>query len=511
MPHVFSSLDRTWLRRTSSAVVAGLIVSCGFAPLEQAWLVWPGLVLFVVALRGATPALGAWLGWVFGTSFLLVLLNWVLVFDVPGAYVALAAFEGLFYAGFGAVFAVLVRHRAWPLLGALAWMAAEMLRSLLPFGGFPWGRLAFAAVDTPLAPLARWLGVSVLSGAVFLTAALVVWAFTRRSAGAGRVRRLVVGAVSIAAVFALGAVLPVGLAGEGRSLQIAVIQGDVPGTGAQWYGEQREVLENHVRVTSQYAARVHAGQLPQPDMVLWPENASDIDPITDVAAGEMIAGAARDVGAPILVGAILDGPSDGTAYNASVVWDPETGPGDQYVKQHLVPWGEYVPMRGFSEWLVPLLAEEVPRDMLSGDESGAVRIGDGVVGTMTCFDVVFDSLVRDAVLDGAEMLVVQTNNATFTGTPQPEQQWQISRLRAIESGRYVAVPSTNGISGVIGPDGSVQATAPEQEPAYLSEEVQVATSVTTGTRFGVWIERASLLVIGAVLAAGMLRRKVRRR
>ncbi len=492
-------------------MVAGLVVSCGFAPVGLPWLVWPGLVLLVVALRGASPAVGAWVGWVFGTSFLLVLLNWVLVFEVPGAYVALAAFEGLFYAGFGAVFAVLVRWRAWPFLGALAWMATEMLRSLLPFGGFPWGRLAFAAVDTPLASIARWLGVSALSGAVFLTAALAVWAFTRPAPEAGRARRLVAGGAAIGAVFAVGAVLPVGLAGEGRSLQIAVVQGDVPGTGAQWYGEQREVLENHVRVTSEYAARVRAGELPQPDMVLWPENASDLDPITDPDAGAMIAGAARDVGAPILVGAILDGPTDDTAYNASVVWDPETGAGDQYVKQHLVPWGEYVPMRDFSEWLVPLLAEEVPRDMLSGDESGAVRIGDGVVGTMTCFDVVFDGLVRDAVMDGAEMLVVQTNNATFTGTPQPEQQWQISRLRAIESGRYVAVPSTNGISGVIAPDGSVQATAPVQEPAYLSEEVRAATSVTTGTRFGVWIERAALVVVGVVLVAGMVRRKVRRR
>ncbi|MGH1563142.1 apolipoprotein N-acyltransferase [Mumia sp. DW29H23] len=510
MPRALSFADRTWIRRTVVALAGGLLVSCGFAPVSQPWLVWPGVILLVVALRGARAGAGAWYGWVFGTSFLLVLLNWVLVFDVPAAYVALAAFEGLFYAAFGAAFAVLSRRRAWPLLGALAWMATEMLRSLLPFGGFPWGRLAFAAVDTPLAPVARWLGVSALSGAVFLTAALVVWAFGRWRAESGRGRRLVLGAAAVAAVFAVGAVLPVGLAGDGRSMQVAVIQGDVPGTGAQWYGEQRQVLENHVRETSAYAARVHSGELPQPDLVLWPENASDIDPTTDAEAGEAISGAARDVGAPILVGAILDGPTEDTAYNAGLVWDPVTGPGDRYIKQHLVPWGEYVPMRGFSEWLVPLLAEEVPRDMLSGDESGALSMGDGTVGTMMCFDVVFDGLARSAVLDGAEMLVVQTNNATFTGTPQPDQQWQIARLRAVESGRYVAVPSTNGISGVIRPDGTVQATAPEQEPAFLAEQVQAATSVTTGTRFGVWIEGAALLAVAVVLLSG-IRRKVRRR
>ncbi|MBW9213538.1 apolipoprotein N-acyltransferase [Mumia sp. zg.B53] len=510
MPRALSFADRTWFRRTALAVAAGLVVSCGFAPVSQPWSVWPGLILLVVALRGASVGVGAWLGWAFGTSFLLVLLSWVLVFEIPGAYVALAAFEGLFYGAFGAAFAALARLRAWPVLGALAWMAAEMLRSLFPFGGFPWGRLAFAAVDTPLAPIARWLGVSALSGAVFLTAALAVWAFLCWRAESGRVRRLALGAVSVGAVFAVGAVLPVGIAGDGRSMQVAIVQGDVPGTGASWYGEQRQVLENHVRVTSAYAAQVRSGALPPPDLVLWPENASDIDPTTDRAAGEAITRAARDVGAPILVGAILDGPREDTAYNAGLVWDPVTGPGDRYIKQHLVPWGEYVPFRGFSEWLVPLLAEEIPRDILPGDESGSLPIGDSVVGTMMCFDVVFDGLARSAVLGGAELLVVQTNNATFTGTSQPEQQWQISRLRAIESGRYVAVPSTNGISGLIRPDGTVQATAPQEEPGYLAEEIQAATAVTTGTRLGIWIEAAASLTVALVLLSG-IRRKVRRR
>ncbi|WP_370613944.1 apolipoprotein N-acyltransferase [Mumia sp. Pv 4-285] len=510
MPRPFSFADRTWFRRTAAAAIAGLLVAGGFAPFSQPWLVWPGLVLLVVALRGASVRVGAWLGWLFGTTFLLVLLRWVLVFDVPAAYVALAAFEGLFYGAFGAVFSIIARRRAWPLLGALAWMAMELARSLFPFGGFVWGRIAFAAVDSPLAPIARWLGVGALSGTVFLTAALVVWAFVGWRQGRGRARRLVVGATAVLAVVALGAVLPVGIAGAGRTMQVAVVQGDVPGTGAQWFGEQREVLENHIRETGAYAMRVRAGEVPQPDIVLWPENASDIDPTTDAEAGEAITRAAEDVGAPILVGAILDGPTDGTAYNAGLVWDPVTGPGDEYIKQHLVPWGEYVPMRDFSERLVPLLAEEVPRDMLAGDQSGALEIGDTTVGTMMCFDVLFDGLARSAVMDGAELLVVQTNNATFTGTAQREQQWQIARLRAIESGRYVAVPSTNGISGMIGPDGTELERAPEEQPASFGHEVTAATETTWGTRLGVWVEGAAMLVVAFVLLSSV-RRKVRRR
>ncbi|PJJ53479.1 apolipoprotein N-acyltransferase [Mumia flava] len=487
----------TALARAAAAAVGGVLLACAFPPVGVAALMWPGLVLLVVALLGARVRDAAWIGWIFGSAFLLVLLRWVLVFDVPGAYVALALVEGAFYAGFGAVFAVLSRSRWWPLLGACAWMATEMLRSLVPFGGFVWGRLAFAAVDTPLASVARWLGVAVLSGVVFGTAALAVWAFQRGAVG--RRRRLATAAVVLAATFTIAAVLPVGLAGSGRSIQVAVVQGDVPGTGAQFLGEQREVLENHVRETQAYASAVRTGESPQPDVVLWPENASDIDPLTDATANAMISAAAQDVDAPILVGAILDGPDDGTAYNAGIVWDPVSGPGEQYVKQHLVPWGEYVPLRSFSEWLVPRLADEIPRDILPGEESGELRIDGGVVGTMMCFDVVFDRLARSAVIGGAEMLVVQTNNATFTGTAQPDQQWEVARMRAIESGRYVAVPSTNGISGFIAPDGAVDQVAPTQEPAWLAQEVRAATSVTTGTRFGVWLELVALLVTVAAV------------
>lgn len=484
--------------------MAGAIVSTGFAPLEIFWTVPAGLVLLLLALTGLRPRHGALVGAVFGIGFLALLVSWVSVLG-PAVLVALVAIQFPFYAVFGAVFAVVSRLPGWPVWAACCWVGTEYLRSVVPFGGFPWGRLAFATVGTPLDPWARWIGVAALSGLVFLLAALVASALLRRSVRRG----LVAVAVGLGAVGA-GSLLPTGAADPGPTLRVAVVQGDVPGTGADGMGQQREVLDNHVRETQALADAVDAGRLPRPDVVLWPENASDIDPYRDVAAGDAITEAARAVGAPILVGAIVDGDRPDQARNVGIAWDPETGPGQTYDKRHLVPYGEYVPFRPLVDRVVPYVTQEIPRDIVPGDRPGTIDLGGVTLGDMMCFDVVFDNLARDAVLGGAQYLVVQTNNATYTGTAQPEQQWQIARMRAIEAGRTVVVPSTNGISGIADADGAPVATTESGVPDVLDREITTATGITWGTRAGVWVERGLALVgLGALLvgAVGTRRRR----
>lgn len=478
------------------AGVGGLGVGCGFAPVQSLLVLFAGLVLFVLALRGMTWRTGALLGAVFGAAFMTVLVWWVHVLGI-GVLVALVAASVPFYALFGAAFSRVASLPGWPIWAALLWTGIEYLRSILPFGGFPWGRLAFATLDSPLDSYARWVGVAAVSGVVFALAALVVDVLEKR-----RLRTTVaVGAVA-AAVLGVGALLPTGLAAPQERVDVTVVQGGVPGTGAEGLGEQRAVLENHVAATLDYADQIRAGEQPTPDAVLWPENASDIDPLTNSRAGDQITAAAQAVGAPILVGAILNGDTPQTAKNAGIAWDPQTGPGERYVKQHLVPFGEYVPFGELSRTLVPRLDREIPRDMVSGDEPGVIDLGPVTVGDMMCFDVVFDRLARDTVLGGAGMLVVQTNNATYQGTSQPQQQWQISRMRAIQSGRAVAVPSTNGISGFIDGSGEVVAKAETGRPAVLTEQVTTAGGVTWGTRLGVWVEYAAAALALCGVAVG---------
>jgi len=163
--------------------------------------------------------------------------------------------------------------------------------------------------------------------------------------------------------------------------------------------------------------------------------------------------------------------------NAGIVWDPESGPGERYVKMHPVPFGEFLPFR---DQLTPFIGrfDRVPRDFVRGTEPGVLTIGGVVVGDAICFEVAYDDVFTSVIAGGAEVITVQTNNATYQGTGQPVQQWDIERLRALNTGRAVVVASTSGISGFIAPDGTVQRQLGEGETGYLVSEVPLSTSRT---------------------------------
>ena len=173
----------------------------------------------------------------------------------------------------------------------------------------------------------------------------------------------------------------------------------------------------------------------------------------------------------------------------AIVWDPQSGPGEQYVKRHPVPFGEYIPFRGLLTKFISRL-DQIPRDFARGTYDGVLDVGPVRVGDVICFEVAYDGLIRDAIEGGGQLLVVQTNNATYTGTGQLEQQFAISRYRAIETGRSVVVAATNGISGVVAPDGSVVAKTEQRTRAVLDEQVALGDGITLGVRIGLWVELA---------------------
>ncbi|MBM3687722.1 MAG: apolipoprotein N-acyltransferase, partial [Actinobacteria bacterium] len=280
----------------------------------------------------------------------------------------------------------------------------------------------------------------------------------------------------------------------------AIIQGGVPSTGLSVNDERREVLDRHLAQTLRLAEDVEAGTVPQPDVVIWPENAVDIDPNSDRSVADALTAAARAVNAPLVIGAIIDAPGDPSRIaNVGIVWDPESGPGEMYVKRHPVPFGEYIPFRSLVAPLVGRL-DRVPRDMAPGQEAGVLQAGNVRLGDVICFEVAYDDVVHDAVTAGGRVIVVQTNNATFAGLGQPEQQVAMSRLRAVEHGRAVLVAATSGISAVIGADGSVVAEIGESDVGYLIQTVPLRDTLTMADRVGAvpeWILAAlGLLAIG---------------
>jgi apolipoprotein N-acyltransferase len=485
------------LARILVAAVAGVAAGAGFEPLHWAYLLPVAVAVLTVLCLDAGLRLGFVLGAVFGTAFMLVLLPWV---QVIGAYawVPLSVAEGLFYGLAGLGTAAVARLRWWPLWAATAWVAVEAARASFPFGGFPWGRLSFATEDTPLAPLFAYVGAPGVTFVVALLATVLAWAAleVRRSpvrVGAGVAAACLL--ATAAAVFPFPAVAP----GEHpRTATVAAVQGNVPGVGLEAFAERRAVLDNHVAATLRLSARIAAGTAPQPDLVVWPENSSDIDPYTDLAARTAIAAAARSVRAPLLMGAVVGDRRHEGWYNRAIVWSAQGKPGAYYNKQHPVPFGEYIPFRSELAPRIPALAQ-IPSDMIRGRRPGVLQVGPARLGVLMCFEVAYDGLVRQLVAHGARLVVVPTNNATYTGTGQIEQQFAMSRLRAIETARYVVVASTNGISGIIAPDGQVVERAPVRAAAVLEHRVPLLSRTTPAVRFGAWVEHG--MVAAAAVAA----------
>jgi apolipoprotein N-acyltransferase len=492
------------LARSAVAALAGVGAGLAFEPYHWVYLLPVAVAVLTLLCAGRPVRSGFGLGFVFGTAFMLVLLPWLQVIGVY-AWVPLALLEGLFYGVAGlvtsAVAGPVVRLRWWPVWTAGAWVLLEWLRGTVPFGGFPWGRLAFAVEDTPVAPALAYVGAAGVTFLVALVGTTLAWAVWRlRRAPV----RSLVGLAAAVAVACVASVVPwQATRSTDPQVRVAAVQGNVPGEGLDAFVERRLVLDNHVEATQQLAARVDAGRLPRPDLVIWPENSSDIDPYTDAAARTAIGDAAVEVGAPLLMGAVVGDRTDGGWYNRAIVWSATGRPGAYYDKTHPVPFGEYIPLRSFLASRIPAL-RMIPNDMVPGTRPGVLQVGPAHTGVLMCFEVAYDGLLRDLVDGGADIIVVPTNNATYTGTGQVEQQFAMSRLRAIETGRTVVVASTNGISGVVAPDGRVVARAPERRQVVLDREVTLVSRRTPATQLGRWPELALSGVTLLALLVGLV-------
>ncbi|MFD8911593.1 apolipoprotein N-acyltransferase [Streptomyces sp. NPDC059575] len=495
-----SSGRRRLLRLVPAAVSAlcGVLLYLSFPPRPLWWLALPAFAGFAWALRGRTWKAALGLGYLFGLGFLLPLLVWTGVEVGPGPWLALVVIEAVFVALVGAGIATVSRLPAWPVWAAAMWTAGEAVRARMPFGGFPWGKIAFGQADGVFLPLAAVGGTPVLGFAVVLCGFGLYEAVrlvterrrareVRRSAAVAALLSVVVPVVGAVAARAL-----VSDKAEDGTATVALIQGNVPRAGLEFNAQRRAVLDYHARETLKLAAAVKAGKEPRPDFVLWPENSSDIDPFAYPDAAIVIDDAARAVGVPISVGSVVE--RNGKLLNEQILWTPGKGPTQTYDKRQIQPFGEYLPLRSLvgainSEW-----TGMVRQDFSRGDKPGVFRIDGTKVGLATCYEAAFDWAVRDTVTHGAQMISVPSNNATFDRSEMTYQQLAMSRVRAVEHSRAVTVPVTSGVSAVIMPDGKVVRKTGMFVPAHLDEKIPLRSSETPATRLGVLPEIALVLV-----------------
>ncbi len=501
-------------------ILAGLALCFSFPPFGWWYTAILSFALlgWVLTRPSTTAAGGLGYGLLFGLVFYVPLLPWISGLVGAAPWLALSLAEALFPALF-ALLAVLVRRLpGWPLWFAGLWSAVEWLKSTVPFGGFPWGVVGFSQTESPLLPLAYLGGAPLVSFAVVLlgfsvsamTLEVIGWWHRDAVARAAAPPAVILPGLCICLVLLSTALAwphvrtsGVG-AGDDPPVTVAVVQGNVPRLGLEFNAQRRAVLDNHVAETLRLAREVRQGRVPQPMLVIWPENSSDIDPLVNADAEELISIAAAAIEAPILVGGVLAAPGysrdNPVSTNSVIVWNPETGAADRHDKQIVQPFGEYLPWRSFFSRLSPYA--DRAGYFIPGQGSGVVRAAGIPVGIATCWEVIFDRAPRESVRNGAQLLAVPTNNATFDEA-MSEQQLAFGRLRAVEHDRYVVVAGTTGISAVIAPDGRELARTGFFESAFLDQQIRLKTSLTPATRFGPIIEGV-LVAIGVVGVLGAI-------
>jgi len=508
-----------------AALVAVALMFAAFAPLNWWWSAVLALAVLGYVLRHPATRCGGGFGYglLFGLAFYLPLLPWISALVGPAPWVALCLLCALFPALFG-LFAVIVRRLpGWPLWFAVLWAAVEWLKCTIPFGGFPWGVVAFSQTTGPLLPLIRIGGAPVLSlavaalgfGLTALIAEIVTWS-RRHPAAPERAHppAVVVPGLLVAMVFLGVALVYPGVrqsatgAGGEPTVTVAAVQGNVPRLGLEFNAQRRAVLDNHVAETLRLADDVRAGRAPQPQFVIWPENSSDIDPLANPDARQQITTAVEAINAPILVGGVVARPEwsrdNPAASNTVIVWDPRTGPGERHDKAIVQPFGEYLPWRGFFKHLSSFA--DRAGYFVPGNGNGVVHAAGVPIGVTTCWEVIFDRAARTSVRNGAQLLAVPANNATFTAT-MSEQQLAFARARAVEHDRYVVVAGTTGISAVIAPDGRELARTEFFQPAYLDTAVRLKTALTPAARWGQTIVYVLVGVGFWVLMLGIVQNK----
>lgn len=414
----------------------------------------------------------------FSFTWFATLLHWSTVLG-SGAWVMLTVISALPL--------LLIAVKRFPESGLSSYLVptvgltlVELLRTNAPWGGFPWGLIAYSQVESPLMPLSRIGGDPLLAAAIVIVAVFLLNSVQshRWVRGAGGVAFVVI------STSALGHLLSVPQSTD--SARVAVIQGSVPQRGYHENKQAAEVFLNHIAVTNTLASDLlRAGT--SVDLVVWPENAANRDPVQNPIERKPIQTAVDALKTPTLIGATTQ-VSDGVhTYNQAILWQPLSGPGATYNKQQLVPFGEYMPVTGPLTKVVTSLGLVV-NNYVAGHEPGLFVLPQFRFGDIICFEVAYDRHFTELIGAGAQFLTVQSNDATYALTEESPQQFAITRLRAYEHNRAIAIATTTGISGFINNDGEVVLRTPEMNSMYAIGEVPLQSEVTFHDRHSHWFE-----------------------
>ena len=409
---------------------------------------------------------------------------------------ALIAYLSLFPALFAMVMARLtsVFGASALLVAPLVWVATELGRTHI-FTGFPWVLLGYSQVTMlPVAQLASILGVYGVSGLTGAVSAAMACAAVR--ANVSMLRRFTPLAVTLVLVFAVsgwgaGRVGAALLTRSGEAIRVGLVQGNVD-QGMKWdRGRSAAIFAEYLRMTRTAIAR-------GAEIVLWPESSTPFFFEDDRAGAEQIKNVARQANVPILLGSDQIDPGAPTKYyNSAFLVRPDGSVGGVYRKMHLVPFGEYVPLKQIFFFAAPLV--EAVSDFSPGESAVLLPVKGHVLSTAICYEIVYPDLVRQFAKAGSELLTTITNDAWFGRTSAPYQHFAQASMRAIENGRYLVRSANTGISGIVDPYGRVLEPTDIFQQSVVVGDARFVNDTTIYTRIGDVFAYASTVVTVVLL------------
>jgi len=501
-----------WLRHSNSfwgrsliAILGGLSIALTFPAYSFSPGIFIGIFLVLLAIRQSGFFKALALGTIAGVSYYGLVLKWLTTYLGPVPWVALSVAEGLIFGVAIAAIAVVWRWLAQLSLGkaktfiiafaiASIYTAREYVAGQFPFGGLSWARGGLSQADTYLS---KWVWAIDISGLTWLISFICALAAIKfvvpLPQGSGLVLRirswfptLLVGAI----VFVVPLTLVLDTSASAGKLKVAAVQGNA-NAGLFAINPPGSILDKHLAVSKKLIA---SGRARGVDLMVWPENSADLDPVTmSVPNSEITNFVNNDLKAPLLFG---NKTFRGTDYfNEVDMWLPQAGLTDWYDKKRPVPFGEYVPNRSFFMSLAPDMIGLIGWDMSAGKRDGIFQIPNkGSVGSLICFEVTFDQLSYDLVDSGAKAIMIQTNSSDFGKSEQGVQLAAISRMRAIETGRTVVSISTVGVSGIYYPDGSIEDELPTFKPGAMVANIPLRNNLTPAVAYGRFIEPTSFAI-----------------
>ena len=492
---VGSVIKAFWAAAAAGVIAAGLLLAFPSA-WGSYWLsAWLAMGLWLLILRRARRRYALAISVLAALIFFLVLFRWVSIslgFSTP--WIALALCETLFLTLWaGSVLAVRrLTSPVWTLWTAFSFAGIEAWRAAFPWTGMPWGMLGFSQVDSPLKgwiPLLGENGMAFLMVGVLAALVSVTWKISMPN--------LVTAGLALLVVIASGAGLPtLPTSNHSPKLQVAAMQGGVSWPIESTYSRPGTILAGHL-------AQARNSDLHGTQVIFWGEQAGDIDPRSDAAWGKELRSWQAGQQIPLLFGTLVY--REKTTSN-QVLKLQDGNISQVYSKREPVPFGEFLPARPLISKLFPEQVKMLPRDMVAGKTPGIARVGDARVGTNICFEVALDSLVRDSVNAGANLLYFPTNNSSFGYSYQSLQQLQIARFRALEYDRSAAQVAVGGVSALVNPEGEVLAQSGLFRADTLRAALPLRDTLTLQARFGSRINsffRFGVLV-GLLLVGGAL-------